>query len=168
MKWPKSSQEKIFRDERAIAGRKNETAILYNSQGQTLLVKNGGEHNVSFSPSEMAMMKGAVLTHNHPYSTTLSWADIAMLGSANLSEIRAAGEDGTFYMRRPAVWPKEINSVQKIKQAYFELESQVEPLIKKRLDAGEIDAVQYNQIYQMHLLDLFAAKYGLDYGYEKR
>ena len=168
MKWPKSSQKKIYRDERAIAGRKNETAILYDSQGKTLLVKTGGESNVSFSQEEIQMMRGAVLTHNHPYSTTFSWADIAMLGNGHLSEIRAAVEGGTFYMRHPKMWPKEINSIEKIKQAYLKIEAEVEPLIKKRLDLGEIDVIQYNQIYQMHLLDRFATKYHFDYGYEKR
>lgn len=168
MRWPDAARRRLRQDESIIAQRKSETAILYDKDGKTILTKRGGELSVSFSRRETDLMPGGVLTHNHPYSTTFSWADISMLQRGGLAEIRATGKDGTFVLRHPEKWPDEIDGRIKIKAAYEEIEAQVEPLVAKRLDSGEIDVVQYNQIYQMHLLDVFASRYGLDYGFEVR
>lgn len=167
-RWPSHARGRLYRDESLLAKRDREAAVLYDGHGNTLLTKTGTEHSVSFAKAEVALMEDGVLTHNHPHSTTFSWADIGMLQKSRLSEIRAAGDDGTFFMRRPERWPDEISSMTKIRAAYEDIEAKVEPLILKRLEAEEINVVEYNQIYQMHILDIFTSKFGLEYGFEVR
>ncbi len=167
-KWPTNARGRLKQDEAMLSKREKEAAVLYDGNGKTILTKSGTEQRVSFSKSEVKMMKGGVLTHNHPYSTTFSWADIDMLRRSQLSEIRATGNTGTYFMRQPARWPEEIDSTDKINKAYEKIETKVEPIIAKRLESGQIDVIEYNQIYQMHILDVFASKYGIEYGFELR
>lgn len=167
-KWPANARGRLKQDEVMLSKREKEAAVLYDGNGKTILTKMGTEQRVSFSKSEVKMMKGGVLTHNHPYSTTFSWADIDMLRRSQLSEIRATGNSGAFFMRQPARWPEEIDTTDKINKAYEMIEAKVEPIIAKRLESGRINVVEYNQIYQMHILDVFASKYGLEYGFELR
>lgn len=167
-KWPANARGKLKQDEAMLSKREKEAAVLYDGNGKTILTKTGTEQRVSFSKLEVKMMKGGILTHNHPYSTTFSWADIDMLRRSQLSEIRATGNTGTFFMRQPARWPEEIGTTDKINKAYEKIETKVEPIIAKRLESGQIDVVEYNQIYQMHILDVFASKYGIEYGFELR
>lgn len=167
-KWPANARGRLKQDEAMLSKREKEAAVLYDGNGKTILTKSGTEQRVSFSKSEVKMMKGGVLTHNHPYSTTFSWADIDMLRRSQLSEIRATGNTGTYFMRQPARWPEEIDSTDKINKAYEKIETKIEPIIAKRLVSGQIDVIEYNQIYQMHILDVFASKYGIEYGFELR
>lgn len=167
-KWPTNARGRLKQDEAMLSKREKEAAVLYDGNGKTILTKSGTEQRVSFSKSEVKMMKGGVLTHNHPYSTTFSWADIDMLRRSQLSEIRATGNTGTYFMRQPARWPEEIDSTDKINKAYEKIETKIEPIIAKRLESGQIDVIEYNQIYQMHILDVFASKYGIEYGFELR
>lgn len=167
-KWPTNARGRLKQDEAMLSKREKEAAVLYDVNGKTILTKTGTEQRVSFSRSEVEMMKGGVLTHNHPYSTTFSPEDIGTLQRGQLSEIRAAGRDGTFFMRQPTKWPDEISDRAKIKAAYENIETQVEPIVRKRLESGQISVVEYNQIYQMYIMDVFASKYGLDYGFEVR
>ena len=168
IKWPENARNRLRQDERILTERKKESAVLYDGTGKTVFTKLGTEHSVSFTKSEIRLMKGGVLTHNHPYSTTFSWADIGMLQKSQLAEIRAAGDSGTFYLRQPAQWSEEIQGISKIRKAYEEIEAEVEPLIRSRLESGQIGVVEYNQIYQMYVLDIFASRFGLDYGFEVR
>lgn len=167
-KWPKTALGRLRQDETILAKREKEAAILYDGSGKTVLTKTGTEQHVSFTRREVEAMRGGVLTHNHPYSTTFSWADIDALRRSQLSEIRATGNAGTFFMRQPKRWPESIGSTAKIKAAYAEIEARVEPIILKRLESGQISMVDYNRIYQMHILDVFSTKYRLDYGFEAR
>lgn len=166
LNWPKSALKRLRQDEKLISKGPNERAIIYNPNGSVAFIKNGGLDSVQFSPREIQKMKGCVLTHNHPYSTTFSPHDINMMRSGQLEEIRAAGKDGVFVMRNPGKWDDNFNSLKKIMDEYDEIESIVEPIVGKRLDEGLITVVEYNQIYQMYVLDILATRHHLDYFFE--
>ena len=138
LNWPKSALKRLRQDEKLISKGPNERAIIYNPNGSVAFIKNGGLDSVQFSPREIQKMKGCVLTHNHPYSTTFSPHDINMMRSGQLEEIRAAGKDGVFVMRNPGKWDDNFNSLKKIMDEYDEIESIVEPIVGKRLDEGLI------------------------------
>ena len=166
LNWSRSALKRLHQDEKLIAKGSNERAIIYNPNGSVAFIKNGGLDSVQFSPREIQKMKGCVLTHNHPYSTTFSPHDINMMRSGQLEEIRAAGKDGVFVMRNPGKWDDNFDSLKKIMDEYDEIESIVEPIIGKRLDEGLITVIEYNQIYQMYVLDILAKRHHLDYYFE--
>lgn len=166
LNWPKSALKRLRQDEKLIAKGPNERAIIYNPNGSVAFIKNGGETSVQFSKREIQNMAGCVLTHNHPYSTTFSPHDINMLRNGQLEEIRAAGKDGVFVLRNPGTWDSDFDNLEKIKREYEKVMQAVEPIVGKRLDDGLITLVEYNQIFQMHVMDILATRHHLDYYFE--
>lgn len=83
--------------EAAILNQDYETAGIYNEQAGIMFIKDGEKSSVSFTPAEIKLMYGSVVTHNHPSGGTFSQQDIIMLGYAQLKEIRAIGR-GTNYI----------------------------------------------------------------------
>ena len=166
LNWPKSALKRLRQDEKLISKGPNERAIIYNPNGSVAFIKNGGLDSVQFSPREIQKMKGCVLTHNHPYSTTFSPHDINMLRNGQLEEIRAAGKDGVFVLRNPGTWDSDFDNLEKIRRDYEKVMQAVEPIVGKRLDDGLITLVEYNQIFQMHVMDSLATRHHLDYYFE--
>ncbi len=167
IQWSNSAITKRYQDERIISKSRNERAIIYNPDGSLNFIKHGDEHSVEFSSQEVLSMRECILTHNHPHSTTFSYDDINTLRHAQLAEIRAVGRDGVFVMKQPKSWPNDFNTWKKIKKAYEQVEAQVEPIVRKRLEERKVSVLEYNQIYQMHILDILASKYQLPYTYER-
>lgn len=165
-RWTPDALKQLTQDEKILAGYKKERAVLYDATGKRVLIKKGDESSVTFTASDIKRMENGVLTHNHPHGTTFSCADINMLLKAKLAEIRAVGEDGAFSLKMNPHWPSEINSWRKLKQEYDFIEKAVEPAVRKRLEAGEIDLLTYNRIYQNQILTEFAQKYGFEYRFE--
>lgn len=74
-----------------------ETAGIYNAETGVMYIKDGEKSSVSFTPAEIKLMYGSVLTHNHPSGSPFSKEDLVMLGFAQAKEIRAIGR-GTNYV----------------------------------------------------------------------
>ena len=82
-----SVEKKIYND-------KVETAVLLDSRGNTIFTESSGETNVvRFTTEQLAKIKGANLTHNHPSNSTFSGTDISLLTYRELKSIRATGEN---------------------------------------------------------------------------
>lgn len=156
----------ITRDENRLIRGKKETAIVYGPDGSTLLVKKGGERSVRFTAREVGMMRGGILTHNHPEDTTFSPADINMLRGSGLAEIRAVTSGGVYRLKQPTRWDSAFNTRTKIEAEYAKLEELIEPKVWARCESGEITLAEYNQIYQHQILLQLAEQFGLDYAFE--
>jgi hypothetical protein len=74
-----------------------ETAVVLDSSGKVLLRKSGDERSVTFTPEEVEKLRGGVLTHNHPSSSSFSDDDVQLAVLKGLREIRAVGRDGSLY-----------------------------------------------------------------------
>lgn len=166
--WTREAIEARAKDEKILKGYKIEHAVLYDSAGGRIFHKSGKEHSVGFTEDEIKSMRGGVLTHNHPLGATLSGADVNVLRMAGLREIRAVGKNGTYAMRQPKEWPKEINTYDKIEAAYAEIQESLKEEMYALYSAGKItDGEIYNIVYQDKIMDEFAKKYGLDYRMEE-
>lgn len=88
----KAAESKIYKD--AV-----ETAFLLDKKGNTIFIESSGATNaVYFTPEQVAKMKGANLTHNHPSNSTFSPEDIKTLTTSGLNSIRATGIDRTYQL----------------------------------------------------------------------
>lgn len=76
---------------KARAQRLYESAAAYKD-GKLVLMKDGEASSVGFSVEELQKLRGAILTHNHPASSSFSGADIALSVRWQLKEIRAVGQ----------------------------------------------------------------------------
>lgn len=89
-----SVEKKIYND-------KVETAVLLDSRGNTIFTESSGETNVvRFTTEQLAKIKGANLTHNHPSNSTFSGTDISLLTYRELKSIRATGENRTYQLTK--------------------------------------------------------------------
>ena len=87
--------------EKEISDGRTETAVLFSPTGIELLHKPGDVSRVTFSGDELKMMKGGILTHNHPNGTPFSPDDISFMLKHGLSEMRVSIPNGTYVYREP-------------------------------------------------------------------
>ncbi len=166
-KWSKEAKEELLLDEKALSVRKKETAVVYGPKGEFLFQKRGGESEVIFSWSEAKQMRGSIISHNHPSGASFSGRDIATLYDSKAAEIRAATNDGVYFMRAPQFWPKEINSADKIVRAIKDISIEVRKKYQILYDAGKLSKVERYQKAVHEINTIFAERYGLDYGREE-
>jgi len=88
--------------DRIIAGAQMENAVVYRN-GRQVLLRNGVVDEVKFTNTELKALKGAVVTHNHPYGSSFSRADISLTKRVGIAELHATAEhDGVVYSIAPA------------------------------------------------------------------
>jgi len=167
--WADDAIERRRLDEASISGHKSEYAILYDSQGKRIFKKHGGQHEVEYDDIEWDAMPGGVLTHNHPSGATFSDADIFMLYTSGLKELRAVGRDGVYVMRRPLEWPSELDTMEKIADEYASIMADLEEGMLRDCNEGIITyAEDYAIEYQARILNEFAKRHGLQYFMEEK
>lgn len=87
----------ILNTEDAIRHQDYESAAVIAPSGNTLFFKDGEVSHVDFTVQEGAMMKGNVMTHNHPASGVFSVEDIYCFTGNQMAEIRATNRSGITY-----------------------------------------------------------------------
>lgn len=88
----KTAENKIYKN-------KVESAILLDKKGNTIFTESSNASNyVHFTSEQLAKMKGANLTHNHPSNSTFSGEDVSLFVTHGLNSIRATGKDRTYQL----------------------------------------------------------------------
>ena len=114
--------------ERAIHRASTENVAIYKD-GKQIAVSNGSGREVIFTKEELKLMKGSVLTHNHPQGTSFSRADLQLIKQRKLEEIRAvANYDDTTYSIKPPkdslLWKTSVAKLasdhEKMRRAVYE------------------------------------------------
>lgn len=86
---------------RIIAGAQMENAVVYKN-GKQLLLRNGKVDSIKFTNAELKSLKGTVVTHNHPYGSSFSRADISLAKRVGIVELHATSQyDGVIYSIAP-------------------------------------------------------------------
>ena len=145
--------ENIKKDENSIRSLKREVGILYDKNGNTVVISHGGSVSVNITSTQMLRAEGGVFTHNHPGGGTFSPADVNSLRRSFLAEIRAVAPEGTYVLARPIVWPKELLTKEDIKREFM-----------RYFDEG--DAALSNVVRAHSAFEQFALNYGLNYRLE--
>jgi hypothetical protein len=89
----------LVQHEKAIVGQKNEHARVLDALGNVIVSRAGTKHRVSFTPDELAQMRGATFTHNHHYTTGLTMEDGRFAADNHLAEMRAVDANHTYSLR---------------------------------------------------------------------
>lgn len=77
-----------------------ESAFFWDWDGNLLLAKNGEPTMVKFSDEEMALVQGAISTHNHPFGWRFSAHDPRRAGySFSEEDVRAACQSSLTILR---------------------------------------------------------------------
>ena len=110
VKVPKKGDAKVLNDSlgkevkevnRIIGLSRVENAVIYLN-GKQVLLRQGNDTTIKFTKAEMKMMKGALVTHNHPYGTSFSRADVLMVRQNGIKELQAVStREGLLYRMNP-------------------------------------------------------------------
>ena len=144
--------------------RKSETALVLDGHGEALLDKPGARHSVSFTASEVRLMKDAHLVHNHPSGQSLSPTDLNLSINADAASIIAVGRDGAtgkvrnYSFNRPSSgWP-HYETVMRIRaEASAEVEAKLQRAINEgRMTHEEASARHHDEVWKLvqHRVDL--------------
>lgn len=157
---------KLYRDERILTGNRYETAILYDETGNVENRKKGNADSVHFTEKEIKTMKGKILTHNHPNGSTFSSADINMLRRADLAEIRACSRRGTYIMRRPKNWSKDIPDFETIDIEYHNIYERIGKEYRDKAAREGKNIVEYLGVVDDKTIEEFCKKYDIEFHWE--
>ena len=75
-------------------------------------------------------------------------------------------DEGTYFIRKPKNWPKEINTRKKIEEVISDIKNELKPKYQKMYNRGEINRRQRHQMLINEVNQVFAERYGLEYGRE--
>lgn len=171
----KAAENRIYKN-------KVETAILLDKRGNTIFVESNGATNVvQFTTEQLAKMKGANLTHNHPSGSTFSPEDVAVLTAHGLNSIRATGKERTYQLsviKGVAQNKNFANDYQKAKQENKKVTDRLYRKYEKQYNSGKISYTEFqsklpqldNKANQMNSewLKRNSKKYGYKYSVIER
>ena len=167
--FSKIAKKRLLQHERIISGNIFETAIVYDSQGEMLFQRKGDGKSVSgFTRDELKLMRGCVLTHNHPNRTCFSETDINTFRLRGLAEIRACNPDGAYVLRRTKTWPRSLSSKKKLETAYREIEDRVASKYRDIAAQEGRHFLYYLRAIDEETMAEFAKEYGLEFFWEQK
>ncbi len=162
--WEERRNRTIFNDihtdEKNALLLEKERAIVYDKNGNTILVKTGDAGSVRFSDSQVAKMKDAILTHNHPSNGPLSDTDIFRLWDTGLAEVRAVTKHGIFSAKQPSVW-KHIPDRAEMRKLFLEYRELFRLHIGKRVKQNKITKNDAEYLAQRLIMRRLTRYYGV-------
>ena len=144
--------ENIKKDENSIRSLKREVGILYDKNGNTVVISHGSSVSVNITSTQMLRAEGGVFSHNHPGGGTFSPADVNSLRRSSLAEIRAVAPEGTYVLEQSYVWPEAWKSEKDIEEAfvrYFNGTEEALPKIQRAHEAFVLFASDHGLIYRL-------------------
>lgn len=140
-------------EEEAICSDQIESALLLDRRGKILFKTSSGEAGfVKFTAEQVAVMKGCVLTHNHPRGSTFSADDIALAVHAGLKGIRATGKQRTYQLLLKQNNPNKKDFAMDFKQASLDNKAIVDiehKEILSKYDKHLISDIEYDRFCNM-------------------
>lgn len=166
--WTEERKKRLISSEYASVREPVENGILYDKTGKRIFSKKGDGSSVEFTPSQIKQMRGGVLTHNHPGADygCFSPADIEMLRESHLEEIRVATPAGVFSMQRPQKWPSGINSLEKIREVYYDIDKTIGSDYWVRAYRGELSLLDANNLGQRAVVEELCKQYRIPFKFD--
>lgn len=162
--WEERKNRTVFNDihtdEKNILSLEKERAIVYDKNGNTILVKTGDAGSVRFSDSQVAKMKDAILTHNHPSNGPLSDTDIFRLWDTGLAEVRAVTKHGIFSAKQPSVW-KHIPDRAQMRKLFWEYADLLRPRVRRRMKKHQLSDSEASYLLQRLVMRRLTRYYGV-------
>lgn len=166
--WKKDSRKKLFSAEWTSTQSPVEIGTLYGADGKRIFRLKGDGSSVEFTDSQVRQMRGGVLTHNHPGADygCFSPADINMLREGYLSEMRLATPVGVFSVQRPKKWPSNINSLEKIREAYYDIDKPIGGDYMARAFRGEMSLLDADNQSQRAVIEEMCRRYKIPFRFD--
>lgn len=161
---PPTLEQAITEKEKLIANLPHERAYVFDAAGTVLLEKDGGKSSVNFDASEFALMKDAVLAHNHPaIGGSFSPEDIHLAAKYDMAEIRAVGKAYRHSASRPAPGWSEQFWDSAIKPSYRRHEADVIREFRAAILSGSMTVTQAEEQHWHEIWTRVAKEVGFAY-----
>lgn len=142
-----------------IRDQKNEFGAFIAPDGKVMLQRSGLPDKVPIFADELATMKGALFTHNHPGGLSFSPADVRNAAFADLAEVRVVTAQQRHMMSAKGKWPAEANIDRAFNAELTKAQADVDTMVK----TNQLN-VKYATAEIHHLAwTRAAAKLGLNY-----
>lgn len=165
-KWAKEAKRELLKSEKSLGRRSKETMEVYGPNGEYRFSKRGSANSVVASVLDIPKLRGAVVTHNHPSGGSFSFTDLKFLRRMPVSELRVSTSDGSYYIRKPEEWPRDISSTVKMEKVYNEIRNSLKPKYRKLYNDGKISKADRHKLFSDEVNRVFAERYGFEYGFE--
>jgi NAD+--asparagine ADP-ribosyltransferase len=150
-----SLQDLLLSVENQINSYVTEICFVFDSHKNLVLTKEGELSFISFTETELALLKNTYFTHNHPKSGFLSVTDIEFAHTWNLEEMRAVTNSEVYVITKPQDGWNEPQFFQVLK---YEKET-----IKKAYFKDEITKEVANQRYFEEVPKTILQKLGITF-----
>ena len=165
-KWAKEAKRELLKSEKSLGRRSKETMEVYGPNGEYRFSKRGNTNSVGASVLDIPKLRGAVVTHNHPSGGSFSFTDLKFLRRMPVSELRVSTSDGSYYIRKPEEWPRDISSTEKMEKVYNEIRNSLKSKYRKLYNDGKISKADRHRLFSDEVNRIFAERYGFEYGFE--
>ena len=165
-KWAEEAKRELLKSEKTLGRRSKETMEVYGPNGEYKFSKRGNTNSVGASVLDIPKLRGAVVTHNHPSGGSFSFTDLKFLKRMPVSEIRVSTSNGSYYIRKPEEWPRDISSTTKMEKVYNEIRNSLKSKYRKLYNDGKISKVDRHRLFSDEVNRIFAERYGFEYGFE--
>lgn len=165
-KWAKEAKRELLKSEKSLGRRSKETMEVYGPNGEYRFSKRGNTNSVGASVLDIPKLRGAVVTHNHPSGGSFSFTDLKFLRRMPISELRVSISDGSYYIRKPEEWPRDISSTVKMEKVYNEIRNNLKSKYRKLYNDGKISKADRHRLFSDEVNSIFAERYGFEYGFE--
>jgi NAD+--asparagine ADP-ribosyltransferase len=159
-----SQLETLRSIEKDIRNQSYETAAIVDSKGSILLRKDGSKDYVPFTDSEVKLMRGASITHNHPSDNSFSPEDGYVLVLSGASEIRAVGKKWTHSLK-PSLG-KELDPI-RVKSQIGALDSMVKQKFLREINTGKMTIQQAEADHWHEVWTEASKRIGFEYSREE-
>jgi hypothetical protein len=150
-----SLQDLLLSVENQINSYVTEICFVFDSHKNLVLTKEGELSFISFTETELALLKNTYFTHNHPKNGFLSVTDIEFAHTWNLEEMRAVTNSEVYVITKPQDGWNEPQFFQILK---YEKEA-----IKKAYFKDEITKEVANQRYFEEVPKTILQKLGITF-----
>lgn len=165
-KWSREARRELLQSEKSISDREKETMEIYGSKGEYVMSKRGTSDSVRLSVLNYWKLKNAVVTHNHPSGGSFSFTDWRFIKEMPISELRVAVDEGSYYIRKPQKWPEEIKSLGEMETVFKEIRKSLQPKYAELYNKKRITKVERHKMLTNEINQVFAERYGIEYGFE--
>lgn len=95
----KTAVQRVLDAEAEITTLPHERLLVLDDNGRVLLARDGDTYRVELSREEARMMRGRIVTHNHPGGMPFSPGDIIIAITWGLAELRAVSPQVSYSLR---------------------------------------------------------------------
>ncbi|MFZ4704155.1 MAG: hypothetical protein ACOYMG_29265, partial [Candidatus Methylumidiphilus sp.] len=153
----------LLKAEKTLKPGINERSIAVSPTGEILVDKEGAPERVTFTPSELAKLKNALVTHTHSGISSFSPNDIGTASAYEFAEIRAIDTVFKYSMRPPKAGWNQTWFENVVKPSISQNKLDVKKAFDDAISRELIDERQYDHNYWDEVWRRVAQDTGLRY-----